>query len=335
MRIDATLVLWVVNRQANVLLPTLTQALADHASLSNWAVFLVLGSMGPKAQEVADRLQSLLTHEDRSVRINAAGTLWRVNQDASVALPILLQELADPNDLDRSGIFEILGAMGAEANAALPALHRLLTNQAVSASLRITIAGTLWDIGRETNRVLEVCTNAMTSYSWPLNASILLGRMRTAAAPAVPTLLKVFQDTNNPWRGERGNAAMALGAARVSTPEIRGALLDGTRENQDPYLRVNCALALWRLDPQYAPLATRLAVERIVAMKAASQGDEQDFARWLELRDLDLQQSVAPLKQLIAEGTPATREEATKALQKIEAVLASKSASAAERRVGE
>jgi HEAT repeat protein len=186
--------------------------------------------------------------------------------------------------------------------------------------LRIDTAEALWFIGWETNRVLEICTNAMVSPGdiyVKSKAGFLLSQLLTAAAPAVPFALNALRDTNE-LVGTRANAAMVLGAARVSTPEIRVALLEGTQSGQDVSLRSLCAMALWQLDSQYAPLATRLVLENIVALKKQFPRNEQDFSKWLEVRDLDPKQSISTLKELRESDSTDIRKEAAETLKHID-----------------
>jgi HEAT repeat protein len=237
----------------------------------------------------------------------AVGTLVRL-------LPRLKPPVSD-------AVFAALIAIGPDAKKALPVLHSLLTNQ--DDFRRVDIAEALWQIGWETNKVLEICTNALASTNmWAaVKAGFILRPLLTAAGPAVPFALKVLNDTNHP-AGARMNAAEVLGAARVSTPEIRAALLDGTQPGQDLDLRTSCAMALWQLDSQYAPLATRLALEDLISWRKRLPNAEQsfEFTSWLEFRSLEPPlKSISTLQQLLESDSPDMRKEAVDALQRIAA----------------
>ncbi len=78
-------------------------------------------------------------------------------------------------------------------------------------------------------------------------------------------------------------------------------------------------MALWRLDSQYAPLATQLVLENIVAMRKRFPQNEEDFTQWLEMRALDSRESIPTLKQLLESDSAEMRKEAAAALKKIEA----------------
>ena len=253
------------------------------------------------------------------IHYGAARTLALFGPDAAPAARELARLLPEsPYQMGAA-----LTAIGPNARVALPALHAMLTNRDIN--VRVEIAGALWAIGRETNMVLQICTNALMGVD-SMNAAGIMSRLSTAAAPAVPYALNVLQDTNHST-GTRSDCAILLASAAVDSPEIRAALISGTKERQDNDhrgLSCNCALALWRLDAQYAPLATRLAIEDIVATKKRFPGDKEKFMDWLVYRDIDPRQSIPALKQLQVDGPADLRQEAARALAEIEADRAAK-----------
>jgi hypothetical protein len=184
----------------------------------------------------------------------------------------------------------------------------------------LEVASAVWRIARDTNLVLEVCTNAIApARGDAANACALVQNLGTSAAPAVPAALNVLQATNlHP--GIRGNAAGVLGAARVDSPEIREALLNGTRSiGGEGLLRSQCAMALWRLDESYAPVATRIILEEVVAWKKRSPGTQPNFVFPLEFRGLDPSKCIPTLKELSDRGPDDLRGEAADALKQTEA----------------
>ena len=78
-------------------------------------------------------------------------------------------------------------------------------------------------------------------------------------------------------------------------------------------------MALWRLDSEFAPFATRVVLEHIIALKRQFPQSEQDFTAWLETRDLDPKESIPALKQLLESDSAEMRKEAAAGLEKIEA----------------
>ena len=250
----------------------------------------------------------------RGVRHGATETLRMLGPDAKRAVPDLIRLLPDSRDA-----LAPLQSIGPDAKAALPVLHSMLTNKDIS--LRVDIASALWSIARETNTVLEICTNGMVVPGAAVNATALVGNLGTAAAPAVPFALKILQDSlqdTNHLPNAGGNAANVLAEAHVDTPEIRAALFEGARSGRDDFIPLNCAMALWWLDSQYAPLATRLVLEHIIADKKRFPGSKGDFTRFVT-SDLARRQAIPTLKRLLETDSPDMRREAAEALRIIEA----------------
>lgn len=244
------------------------------------------------------------------LRYSSARTLEFLGPIAKSAVPDLILLLPEIS----SGAIAALASIGPDAQEALPALHPMLTNKDVQ--LREQVASALWQIGHETNVVLEICTNILTqSPGNAMNSCALLSHLGTAALPAAPFVLQVLQDTNS---NARGNAAIVLGNIRLSTPEIRQALLDGLKPAENKGLQANCALALWAFDTNYAPLATRLVIEKLAEAPDRFEGKDEGFPRWLSYRGLDASQSVPTLRGLLTNDSPEIRAEAVKALAKIE-----------------
>ncbi len=251
------------------------------------------------------------------IRYGAAQTLGLFGADAKAAVPDLVRLLTG----DKHPIIEALTAIGPDARAALPGLHGMLTNQ--NMSVRVELAGALWCIGKETNTVLQICTNALgpgVADGDTMNAGYLLSLLGTAGAAAAPLELNVLLDTNHST-GTRGNCVIALASARANSPELHAALLDGIKEGQDQLFRCNCAMGLWSFDSQYAPLATRLVIEDMAAEKKRFPGNEQNLVLWLEQRKLDLQECIPTLKQLCDSDSADIRKEAAIQLKNIEAKI--------------
>jgi hypothetical protein len=252
-------------------------------------------------------------HSAQEIHYGAARTLGLFGSAAKPAVPELIRllpEITDP-------ALEALAVIGTNATEALPALHGMVTNG--NANQRVAVARAIWFIGRETNTVLDVCTKVMLSGAECGNAPGLLIELKTAAAPAVPAALMALQDTNHSV-GMRANSAIVLGTARVDSPEIRAALLDGAMEGRETNFRLNCLLGLWGLDAKYAAPATRMMMEEFVNQrKFTSGGGDRNFLLWLEMRGLDPRESVPTLKELLQSDSADLRKEAALTLEQISA----------------
>jgi hypothetical protein len=256
------------------------------------------------------------------IHYGALETLQLLGPDAKSAVPSLTRLSAARNQQ----AIRALAAIGPGAGDALPVLHALLTNH--SPSLRLDVAGALWEIDRETNLVVQVCSNVVARGMTDgdvMNAAGLLADVGPAAAAAAPALLGVMQSSK--WTlSTRGNAAIALGNARVSGPEITAALLAGVDDTNASGpnrldFRANCALALWCLDSNYAPVGTRLALQALEAAAAVSRGSPQperaSLTNWLAYRRLDPRESLPALKDMLTNESPEMRLAAAQTLADI------------------
>jgi HEAT repeat protein len=151
-----------------VAVPALTEALKDDNEMVRELAVKILGDLGPSAGEAVPALIAAIQDEDSQVQQDACHTLGKIGPEAREAIPALRQALLGPNDyvhsaaaialqrLDRQAAVPALiasleegkastrptrrrqvalelAAFGAEARAALPALIRLLKEDAVRA----------------------------------------------------------------------------------------------------------------------------------------------------------------------------------------------------------
>ncbi|MFF2198716.1 hypothetical protein ACFVXK_38005, partial [Streptomyces sp. NPDC058157] len=91
-----------------------------------------LADLGPRAARYADAVRPLLTCPGEWSRVGAAEAWWRITGDAPPAVAALLPELApltrhSATPLVRRTV-RVLGAIGAPAAAALPALHEVVSS---------------------------------------------------------------------------------------------------------------------------------------------------------------------------------------------------------------
>lgn len=214
-----------------------------------------------------------------------------------------------------------LRAIGAEARLAIPALHSALdfTNQ--TPYFRIEVAWAIWSIARDTNLVLKVCTNALHTDQAAIRATWMLADIGESARETAPLLLQVLQDTNRAER-LRSTAAWALGAMLPRESRAFPALAAATSDAM-PLVRLYAAAALWKADNRHVSNAVPVIVESLLALRQSEyQEGSEDFAQFVEHFQLPVNDCVPSLKNLLDGGSPAIREAATNALQKIGAQLA-------------
>jgi HEAT repeat protein len=155
--------------------PALIEALSDQQAETRLASLRILGRFGNQARAAVSRITALLQDPDELVCVNAAEALWKVDRRAQAAIPVLIQGLKNQQSWPiRSDASYILGQIGPEAKAAVPALIELLRDQ-------------YDDIRR--------------------NAIEALGRIGPEAKTAVPALRAALQDEE---ASVRQKAAQAL-----------------------------------------------------------------------------------------------------------------------------
>jgi hypothetical protein len=123
-RVDAAFALWRIDRQTNVALRILPEAI-----LRNGDAAYELGMLGPAAMEVVPALINATAQSENNVRFSACDALWKIDpKQVAIIVGALTELLKDP----RSGSYhlelaaQLLGKIGPAAGNALPALFPLL-----------------------------------------------------------------------------------------------------------------------------------------------------------------------------------------------------------------
>ncbi len=199
--------LWKVDRARYI------EILKDKSDPHRWSLILSCGAVGAEAKELAPTLIAIAKDpKDSPNREHAMLSLGRIGADPDVVVPVLIESL-QVGQYARSMSSQALGQIGPAAKAALPALHRLLTDE--DSRVRVEAAGAIWKIEKEAKDVLPVLESALTETtpSTPGGAHypaiVYLGQMGPAAKPAFATLLKLWrEDGKNP----QGTYAAALKA---------------------------------------------------------------------------------------------------------------------------
>jgi HEAT repeat protein len=122
--------LWAIERRPEAVVPTLVETLKSSPEpYARSAAAEALGNIGPAAKDAVLQLTAGLDDEWRTVRVSAAGALWKVTRQSEPAVGTLIRALDRDWSLDESDTgraVRILGEMGREAGAALPALRAAL-----------------------------------------------------------------------------------------------------------------------------------------------------------------------------------------------------------------
>ena len=174
------------------------------------------GHITELAQQLAD--------EDAHVRRQAARTLGELGSEAKAAVPALSKALHD-NDADvRRLVAYALGQIGTDASSALEDLKKTLTDR--DQRVGLTVAYAIGSIDNRNPAVIPLLSAA--ARTGDVRAIIALGRMGSAAQPAVPILIQALRERR--YSLIRLKAAEALAEIGMSAQAAVGALREATQD---------------------------------------------------------------------------------------------------------
>jgi len=129
-RLMAAAVLCRVDPSERRGLAVLRAGLTDTDPAVRAGAYLVCGEAGPTAKDLLPLLERALVDETEYLRLDAATALWKVSGRPEKPVAALVDGLKDPTyAMVRSQAAARLGAMGAEAKAAAPALRAALKDR--------------------------------------------------------------------------------------------------------------------------------------------------------------------------------------------------------------
>jgi hypothetical protein len=259
------------------------------------------------------------------VHHSAIECLLRLGPKAEPAVPELIASIGKQNQ-DLSYICGALEEIGPEAKLALPALRGQLAGKTLFD--QVNLAKTIWKIGGDTNLACEVFAKALTQ-DQDDNAAMNAAAFAMTMGPQAVSLESALEQlaTNMAHTADtRGNAARAVGALGLTNKTVIATLLEGIK-NPDLYARADCALALWHINPNYAPLAVPIVVDMLVAKKKRLPGDRTELLDY-KFKKLDFNAAIPALKELLKSDSPEVRQVAAEAMQKIASEPAAKAAEA-------
>jgi HEAT repeat protein len=202
--------LWQVQNDRRSV-PLLVKILQDRISEDRVEAAILLRRMGLPAKEGVEALRAALKDDNARVRLQAATTLWKVEQHRD-ALPTLVRLLTDSDSAIRQDASIDLGAeFGEKAVPAVPVLVKVL-----------------W---QDSNVAMA--------------AAEALGRVGPTARQAVGALSALLRS-----RHDEGIQSAAVEALGLMGPAARSALPVVQEKLKHPHglVRVHAALALWRID---------------------------------------------------------------------------------------
>jgi HEAT repeat protein len=230
-----------VARGVKTIVGPLAHALKDIDSRVRRQAAAALVDIGPEAKEAATALVAALDDEDRATRGLAARAAGQLGKEAKSAIPRLTELLADKSAEVRESAAFALGLFTTDAKGALQQLQPLTNDPHVSVRVEAAIA--LWSIDRRTEGLLPVMIAG-------LEAPGLFPRRK-----AVAMLTHV--------NAKEKSVILAL---------------EKLLKNENALVRVEDALALWRLDRQVESVAPILVKEWLDRTEVEDEYDSQSIS---------------------------------------------------------
>jgi len=200
----------------------LAQALQSKDAATRQLAARALGNIGPKAQETLAQLEKSLADEVVAVRIESALATWFITKEArhvgvlvkalgdestgarDVACRALakmkgdakdavdpLQKLLSDKELRVRAVMT-LGEIGPAAKKAVPELKKLMQDKDGETQLHAAFAA--WQITGEAKESLAAIEKTLGTEQYYSPSIVILGEMRAAAAPLLPTLVALYRE---------------------------------------------------------------------------------------------------------------------------------------------
>lgn len=239
-----------------------------------WHAISALGDVGPAAKSAAPVLIACLSDQDTQVKLSAERSLVKIGKGA---VPTLVESLK--NESLHSAVASIIGEIGPDAKAAVPALAGMLRSKDP-------------EIRRE--------------------AILALASIGPEASQTVPELIKLASDKTSP---NRPAAAFALG--KMGAKEAVPVLKEGMADKDNQVLRLASVWALLQIEPanaDYAKTAVPLLTDALENEKADIR---REAARTLGRIGATAKSAVPALQKHLRDPASAVRRESLIALAEI------------------
>jgi hypothetical protein len=154
--------------------------------LPHTGVLRTLGRIGPGAGRAVTALRPLLDHADRSVAVQAASALWRIEGDSAPVLPVFVRVL-DGGGWESTAAIAGIAALGPAGASQAPRLRSLLGGPDPNGWTRLRVAEALWRTTGDTGTTLPLLTAVWTENpATRTDVARCLEEMGAAAEAAVP-----------------------------------------------------------------------------------------------------------------------------------------------------
>jgi HEAT repeat protein len=241
----------------------LTQLLSDKSPVIRAHAAFALGHIGNPAKPAAAALTALAKDEDQNVRRQAVQAIVAIRPGPQVMVPLMIKLLEDS---DPGLQVRILHAVSEAGEAAVPGLIEGLKNPRAAYWACLVLR----EIGPPAKAAVPALTSALQDKRPEVRreATLALGAMENAAAPAAGEIAKLLDD-----KATAPAATMAL-AQIGQLPPGTEQKIRANAAGDDKFLSTVSLWTLARLHPQDKELG-RQAAEQIVGRLA----DKDEFVR--------------------------------------------------------
>lgn len=238
-------------------IPALARHITDPDATVRAQSLYALGLLGEAAKPVVPAIAERIADEDTQVRRAAIGALIRIRPGSAVTIPLLIKVL---EHTDPSMVTQALQTLAEVGEPIVPAARETLKNE----RSRYWGCLLLADLGPKAKAAVPDLEMLIFDKQDEvrLQALIALGEIGPDGSAAVPSIIKGLEDK---VLGVRYAAAFALG--RIGAKDARPALT-ATMASGDPFLKMLCAWALARANPDDRELVGGAVALLVDALKS-------------------------------------------------------------------
>jgi HEAT repeat protein len=262
--------------------PALVKALTDRNALVRAQAARALGLIAMKSPQIVEALVARVADGDAQVRRAAIAAIRRLHPGPKVVLPLLAKTL---EDADPSVVLPALQSLAEVGPDAMPVLLEALSHPRGRYWACLVLA----EMGPKAQAAVPALAKLLTDEDPEvrMQAVITLGEIGPGAKTSLAEILKALADDHG---GVRYGAAYAL--AKIGAVESLPALAKAAAD-KDPFLQVLAPWAAAKIKPSDEKLV-QTAVERLVAgLKSSDANVRRASARGLFELGAD-KQAVAP-----------------------------------------
>ncbi|MBS0261991.1 MAG: HEAT repeat domain-containing protein [Planctomycetes bacterium] len=299
--VQAAATLAAIGPAAAPAVPQLKELLSAKRSLTRAAALNALGEIGPAAASAVGDMVLNFSDNDENVRREAVLAIGKMGDAAQPAIPGLIAALSDKSELVRTQAIWALGRTGPKA---VPSLIALLGDE----NLQETAVVVLGQLGPAARSAVPELVHLLSQKDLPESTRheliLALSRFGSFAEEAVPGLLRILGDEQNPWRADAAWAIAHIGAKGAIPQLIRAMPPDESAASE---LTTVLPLAVLTLNPENE-LYFKWALKRGVALLGHEDNRvKQAAAAALAITGKKAVEAVSPLAAGMENTDPAVR----------------------------